>query len=335
MDRSTPALRGVLTTLSALALILTGCAPAGTPEVADATATGGAEYPITVENCGEEVIFETAPERVMLLEAAPVTILDGLGVLDRVVSRAGAFSSEYYDADLTRRIEEIEMLSEQIDAAGHLIINAETVLAQEPDLVLGLPEGLTRAGLRDSGANALVHPVFCGSGVGDTSFESIYQLIRQYGEIFDRRDQAAQLVTDLRERVAEVESRTADSTSRTAAVLYPSTGGGPLYAYGRASMAHPQLEAAGFRNVFADTTERVFEVSIEQLIAEDPDVLILLYQGNDAAVLDAVANLPGGQSLRALANHDTLVQLFNFTEPPTPLSVAGLERIVERFGTGS
>ena len=29
-------------------------------------------------------------------------------------------------------------------------------------------------------------------------------------------------------------------------MLYPTVGGGPLYAYGTSSMAHPQLEAAGF-----------------------------------------------------------------------------------------
>lgn len=332
----TRAPRLLVATVGVLILALTGCAgPAAVPADSGRVAEGGTAYPLTIENCGENVIVEKAPQRVVLLESAPVTILDGLGVLDRVVSRAGAFPDGYYDADLVAKIDTIDTLSDQIDASGHLMISAEVVLAQEPDLVLGLPDGLTRAGLLDGGSNTLIQPVYCPTNVEDTSFDSLYAQIVTYGQIFDRNDEAERLVADLKARVGAVEDVTANAPTRTAAVLYPSTGGGPLYAYGRASMSQPQLEAAGFTNVFDDTTERVFEVSVEELIARDPDVLILLYQGDDATVQDEVANLPGSDALRALANDDVLVQLFNFTEPPSPLSVTGLERIVERFGAGS
>jgi iron complex transport system substrate-binding protein len=324
-------------TMGILALGISGCATtADRSSVPSASAlTGSTSYPLTLDNCGEEVVFESAPERIILLDSAPVTTLYDFGVLDRVVSRAGTFASEYYSTDLVQRLDKIQMLSDEIDASGHLMINAEIVLAQEPDLALGLPEGLTRAGLLDAGVNTLIEPVFCPTGAKDASFESLYEQVLRYGEIFDRNDEASQLVSELKERVATVERKTANASERTAAVLYPSAGGGPLYAYGRASMAQPQLETAGFTNVFDDSSERVFEVGIEELIGRNPDVLILLYQGDDTGVLDSVAGLPGSNVLRALQNDDVLVQLFNFTEPPSPLSVAGLERIVERFGTGS
>jgi len=322
-------------TVGVLVLALTGCAGAEASEHAPSASGSATSYPLTITNCGEEVVFETAPERVILLESAPVTILDGLGVLDRVVARAGTFPADYYEADLTERIAQIETLSDDLDASGHLAMSIEVVLAQDPDLALGLPQGITRAALLQSGTNTLVQPVYCPSGVGDTSFETLYEEIVTYGKIFDRNDEADALIAELHGRAAAVVAATADAPTRTAAVLYPSVGGGPLYAYGRASMSQPQLEASGFENVFADTAERVFEVSIEELIARDPDVLVLLYQGSEAGVLDAVANLPGSEALRALQNDDVLVQLFNFTEPPTPLSITGLERIVERFGTGS
>ncbi|WP_417512506.1 ABC transporter substrate-binding protein [Microbacterium sp.] len=319
-----------------LALILSGCG--STPVASTASPeshAGGTKYPLTVENCGEEVIFDQAPQRVILLESASVTILEGLGVLDRVVTRAGSFPGGYYDSDLTARLDDIEMLSEDIDTSGHLVISAEVVLAQAPDLVLGLPEGLTREGLHDGGANTLIQPVFCPNGVENPSFESLYDQIRMYGRIFDRYDQAEQLVSSLAQRVAEVKIATADAPKRTAAVLYPSVGGGPLYAYGRASMSQPQLEAAGLTNVFGDSSERVFEVNIEELINRNPEVLIVLHQGNQTGALEEIKNHPGAGALHALRDGEVLLQLFNFTEPPTPLSVDGLERIVDRFATGS
>jgi iron complex transport system substrate-binding protein len=319
-----------------LALVLVGCAAPATVVPESERASGGrTSYPLTVSNCGEEVRFTGPPQRVVLLETAPLSILDGIGVLDRIVARAGVFSNEYYDPQLQRRLDGIEMLSDDIDAAGHLMISAEVVLAQTPDLALGLPEGLAREGLREGGANTLIDPVFCPTGVGDASFEALYEHVLSYGRIFDRTQEAMRLVDALQRRVEAVMDAAVDARPRTAAVLYPTIGGGPVYAYGRASMAQPQLEAAGFTNVFDDSPERVFEVSVEELIERNPDVLILLHQGADTGVLDAVRSLPGSDALRALENDDVLVQLFNFTEPPSPLSVTGLERIVERFGGGS
>ncbi|GAA4898048.1 iron complex transport system substrate-binding protein [Stackebrandtia albiflava] len=312
-----------------LAVSLAGC---GGTDAGAADAAAG--YPVTVENCGTEVVFPQAPERVVLLESAPVTILDGLGVLDRVVSRAGSFAPEYYSDDLNARISEIPALSEDIDAAGHLMLSQEVVMAEEPDLVLGLPDGMTREGLADAGANVLIQDVYCTEDVAPTTFDTLYSQIETYGRIFDRQGQSADLVDSLRDRVAAVTEATADAPERTAAVLYPTVGGGPLYTYGTASMAQPQLEAAGFTNVFADSSQRVFEVSVEELIDRDPDVLILLGQGDLSGLAGEITALPGADSLRALADDQVLVQSFNFTEPPSPLAVDGLERIVERFGTG-
>ncbi|WP_019182129.1 ABC transporter substrate-binding protein [Microbacterium yannicii] len=329
--------RRPLTTIAALMVVLAsaGCAQTAPPAASADRPASGQDFPLTVDNCGEQVVFDAAPQSVILLESAPVTILDGLGVLDRVVARAGSFPDGYYAADLAARIDGIEVLSDDIDTSGHLTMSSEVVLAREPDLALGLPEGMTREALRDGGVNTLIHPVYCESGVGDTTFDTLYELVLTYGSIFDESARAQDLVDDLEARVAAVENDTADAAPRTAAVLYPSVGGGPLYAYGRASMAHPQLEAAGFDNAFADASERVFEVSIEELISRDPDALILLYQGDEEGVLEEVAGLPGADALRAVERGDVLLQLFNFTEPPTPLSVTGLERIVERFGPGS
>ena len=325
--------RLLVAALTLIVVTLAGCAQTSSPRADDAAPGGGTRYPLTVTNCGEDVVFDAAPERVILLESAPVTILDGLGVLDRVVARAGSFPSGYYDDGLTARIDAIDSLSDDIDTSGHLTMSPEVVLAHEPDLALGLPEGVTREALRDSGVNALIHPVYCPSGVGGASFDTLYDQVRMYGEIFDRSDQAEEMVRELQRRVEAVERETADAAPRTAAVLYPSVGGGPLYAYGRGSMAQPQLAAAGFENVFSDATERVFEVSVEELIARDPDVLVLLHQGDEDGVAAEIASLPGSEALRALRNGDVLPQLFNFTEPPTPLSVTGLELIVERFGS--
>lgn len=328
--------RRMLTAVLALGLLATACGTGDRDDLDDAAATGGgAQYPLTIENCGVDVTFDAPPERVVLLESAPVTTMYELGVVDTAVLRAGAFPEEYYSDEVNAAIDGIDSLGEDVDESGHLQISREVVIAQQPDLVMGLPDGITREALADVGINALEQPVYCPQRSAATTFDDVYEQVETYGRIFDRRNEAAAVVASLRDRVAAAEQAVADAPERTAAVLYPTVGGGSGYAYGNKSMAHPQLEAAGFTNVFGDVDERVFEVTLEQIIEQDPDVLVLLYtDGDPAEVKDAVVDLPGAEGITAVRNDDVLVQLFNFTEPPTPLSVDGLERIVERFGPG-
>lgn len=319
-----------LLTAPVLLTSLAACGSTGTDSAADGA------YPVTVENCGVDVVFEQQPERVVLLETAPVTILDGLGVMDSVVSLAGVFDPAYYSDDLNAKIDEIPTLSDDIDASGHLMLSQEVVIAEQPDLVLGLPDGVTREGLDSAGANTIIQDIYCPEGPEEaTTFDTLYGQVDEYGQIFGKQTEADELNASLKERVKKVTDQTADGPERTAAVLYPTVGGGPLYTYGNTSMAQPQLDAAGFTNVFEEQDERVFEVSIEELIDRDPDVLVLLGQGEELDELEVeVERLPGSDSLTALEDGNVLAQQFNFTEPPSPLAVDGLERIVDEFGTG-
>lgn len=64
----------------------------------------------------------------------------------------------------------------------------------------------------------------------------------------------------------------------------------------------------------------------------DPDIIILLHSEGDPDHVDAaLRDLPGAGDLQAVQNEEVMTQLLNFSEPATPLSITGLERIVERF----
>lgn len=323
----------------ALGLGASACGAADGPD-----ATAGSQgpvdgFPLELANCAEQLRFETPPQRVVLLESSPVTLLDGIGVLDRVVARAGSFPPGYFAPELAARIDAIPALSEDLDATGHLQINQEVVISQQPDLVIGLPDGLTREGLRDAGAEALVPNTFCGDLSSRASFKDLYAEITTYGTLFDRADEASALITALQQRVGAVTANAGSYTARTAAMLYPSIGGGPLYTYGTLSMATAQLDALGLENAFVRTEERVFEISAEPLLAADPDVLIVLHQG-EVSGDDAVSEVLGAgrlSGLRAVADQAVLPLLFNFVEPASPLIVDGLEQIgqwlAEQAGT--
>ncbi|WP_406030202.1 ABC transporter substrate-binding protein [Nocardioides sp. NBC_00163] len=316
--------------LATATLVLATTTACGADAAGDLPATAG--FPVTVENCGAEVTFDAPPERVVMLKSSAVPYLHALGVMDRVVARAGEYPADYYDAETQAELDDIPLLTDEMDTSGHLQISKEIVIAEQPDLVLGEVDNLSRDTLDAVDIDLLEEPAMCPEGVDDPGFDDVYSQLETYGKVFDREDEAAQAVADLRKRVTELETKKVGE-GRTAAVLYPTVGGGVTYAYGTRSMAHPQLEAAGFEDVFADVDERVFEVSTEDLLERDPDVIILLHNAGDPAkVEESITQLAGAEDLTAVRNGDVMAQLFNFTEPPSALSVDGLERIIDRFG---
>ena len=322
-----------LTALACAAVLAVALAACGSESGSSTAADSGDGYPVTVENCGAQVVFEKAPTRGVLLNPAAVPYLHELGILDEVVTaRAGAYAREYYDDETWAELESIPMLSDQLDSAGHLQISKEVVLAEQPEIVFGEADNLTRDTLGAAGIPLIEEPALCPEPPSDPSFEDVYEQMRTYGRIFDRSDEAEKAVDDLEAQLADILEKVDPDEDRTAAVLYPTVGGGAPYAYGTSSMAQPQLEAAGFTNVFDDTSERVFEVTLEELVGRNPDVLILLHSDGDPAdVKAAITGMNGARALAAVQNDAILTQLFNFTEPPSPLAIDGLERIVEHF----
>ncbi|MCE0538227.1 ABC transporter substrate-binding protein [Kineosporia rhizophila] len=326
----------IAATAAGALLLLSACGGSSETNTSDVAAGGSSNYPVTVENCGADVTFTTEPERVVLLKSASVPYLQALGVLGDVTARAGQYPEAYYDDATNAALAKIPLLTDKTDTSGHLQISKEIVISQEPDLVLGETDNLNRETLDAVSIPLMEEPGLCGEGLSDPGFDDIYSQMETYGKVFDRQSEADQAVAALKERLASVEKSAAGTEPRTAAVLYPTVGGGVTYAYGTRSMAQPQLEAAGFTNVFGDVDERVFEVTLEKLIGLNPDVLILLYSdGDPEAVTKSITDLPGAEKLTAVANGDVMPQLFNFTEPPSPLAIDGLEAIMERFGSQS
>ena len=315
--------------MSAVALVasVTACGLAADPEPTDSGA-----YPMTVQNCTNDVEIPQRPERIVLLTGTDVGFLSELDALDRVVGKAGAYPRDYYDKETNSAVEDIPVLSSRLDDKASLQINDEVILEAEPDLVLDQVRTERFHSLGKSDIPVLNDEAMCDDGIEDPGFDDVYEQMRTYGTVLDRDDAADHGVKKLKERVAAARAQVPDDEDRTAAVLYPAEGSAPT-AYGNRSMAAALVEEAGLTNVYADLDERRTEVSAEDLINRDPDVIVLLHvDGSPADVERHLTRLPGADQLTAVRNDDVMTMLFNFAEPPTPTSVDGLEKIIDHFG---
>lgn len=316
---------------SGLALCLILVASACSTAVPAATSSApGAAFPATVVNCGHEVTFDTAPERVVVFRNEVIPVLSSLGVLDRVVGLVGRFHDEYFDAETSRELAGIPVLSGETSQVGGGEIALEEILAQDPDLVVGTSETVTRDALLAQGIAVLENEESCEGSQATSTLADIDTLFQLYADVFDRQAEAETALAEVDAQVRAAVGRIEPGEERTAAMLYPTLGGGPAYTYGSGSMNHTLLELAGLTNVFGDVPDRTYEVSVEDLLARDPDVLILLHSGAEPAEVEAaVTALPGAEGLTAVRDGALVPLLFGFTSPASPITAEGLDRIVE------
>lgn len=291
-------------------LILAGCSAAETENTA-----------ISLQNCGRTVTLEAPPERVVLQGPTSVPTLQRLGVLDRVVAKAGDYPEEYFDDETNAALEKIPSLTSRQDATGHLELSKEAIMAEEPDLIIGQSETVNPETTIET---ALVQePGFCGE-VKNASFDDVYDHIDLYGTLFAKEEEAQKIKDEV---AADLEKIGSDvGKGKTVAVLYPGIEGASTYAYGKDSMSNPIVEAMGLENVFGDVDDRVFEISAEQLVAKNPDVILLLHSGQDG-VKEAVTSLAGADTVTAVKEDKMLPMLLAFAEPPSPLAIDGVEQL--------
>ena len=309
---------------SAAVLLLAGCAggaDAGADAGDDPEATTGAAasgYPLTIDNCGTEVTFEQAPERVVTIKSSTLELLLALGLDDRVVGAAftdGPAPEEYADAE-----DGIEVLSDRVPSQ-------EATLAAEPDLVFaGWESNLTaegagdRATLEQLGVHTYVAPAACqGEGYqpDPLTFDGVFAGFEEAGAIFDVEDAAADLVAEQQAAFDAI----APSDAGLSALWYSSGDDQPFVGAGTGA---PQMimEAAGLENVVGDVRDSWTSLSWEAVVDANPDVIVLV----DAAWNTAeskIAKLEGNPATAALP----AVQQARYVIVDFPATEAGVRNV--------
>ncbi|PWB97701.1 putative F420-0 ABC transporter substrate-binding protein [Homoserinimonas hongtaonis] len=294
-------------------LLLAGCsASTGTAGPSASPRPEAERYPVTVDNCGTDVTFEAAPERVITIKSSTTETMLALGLGDRIIGTAALDGPLPDSADSAPTI-----ISDKVPGR-------EAVLALAPDLVYAgwesnfSAEGVgERPALTDLGIATYVSPAACkGEGYmpDPLSFDAVFDEIREVGAIFDADAAAAALVDDQR---AQLESLTPAEGSPTA-VWYSS---GRATPYVGAGIGAPAMimKAAGLSNMAADVRDTWTSLSWEAVIAANPDVIVLVdsaWNTADSKIATLEEN-PATAALDAVRQKRYVVVPFAATEAGT------------------
>jgi iron complex transport system substrate-binding protein len=178
-------------------------------------------YPLTIENCGQQVTFAKAPERAVALGQNSAEILLLLGLGDRMVGTA------FWP---NKVLPELEAANAKVDVLTVEFPTLEAILAKQPDFVPAMlvtllgPDSKVakREDFEKLGIPTYLSPSACTT-VADTSNSSgskatsiyglrenlwnmdlLYQEIDDLARIYDVQDRGQALISDLRAREAKL-----------------------------------------------------------------------------------------------------------------------------------
>ncbi|MCL3860283.1 putative F420-0 ABC transporter substrate-binding protein [Actinotalea sp. K2] len=297
--------------------LLAGCAAApptaqevGNPPAPAAPAVTG--FPVTVDNCGTEVTVAAPPQRVVAIKSSAIEMLLALGLGDRVVGTG--FPDGPAPEDLAVAAAALPVLSDQVPSA-------EVVLETEPDLVYAgwessfSAEGAgERAALADLGVATYVSPSACKEPAYQPdrlTFEEVFAEVTEVARLLGVPEAAEELVATQQEVLDGVEP---DDRGLTA--LWYSSGTDVPYV--GAGIGAPQMlmDAAGLTNVAAEVQDTWTSFGWEQVVADDPDVIVLVDSAWNTAEhkRELLASNPATANLDAVRHERYVVLPFASTE---------------------
>ena len=289
-----------LAALFALLMLAATCAPAGTLAPSSTPQPSGsalaAAFPVTVTDFqNRPVTLPTRPQRIVSIGPSITEFLFALGAGPRIVG-VDDFSDE-------------PAAAQQLEKVGGIKVNFEKVVSLKPDLVLtvkfsdGTIEKLASAGL----LVLVVDP----QSAGDVARTAILlgRAVGSDGETMAR---------DIQKRVDDVRSKTAAAATRPR-VYHEIDASDPtkIFTVGPGSYIHDLIEIAGGQNIAARATSAYPQLSAEEILRSDPEIIVLA-AADYSAKPEQVAARTGWAVISAVRNKRIVTIAPNLINRPGP-----------------
>jgi iron complex transport system substrate-binding protein len=301
--------------LALAAILATACAPAAAPTASPTTpalpaATSTSAAVTLTDGLGRQVTLQAAPQKIISLAPSNTEILFAIGAGSQVVGR-DEFSD--YPAE-AKSLPSIGGSMGQYDMESIASLQPDLVLAAE----LNTPEQV-RA-LED-----LHLSVYYLSNPKD--LDGLYANLETVGNLTGHTVEAGRLVGQLQERVTGIKSKLEGAASRPL-VYYELDATDPAkpYTMGPGTFIDQLIQLAGGENIGGRLTSAYGQLSLEEILVANPDVILL----GDAAygvTPEIVAARPGWSAIQAVKDNRVFAFDDNLVSRPTPRLVDGLDSL--------
>ena len=254
--------------------------------VLSALAGGAAAQEVTVDNCGEPLVFDSKPERIVVHDMNMTDMAFALGLQDSVVGLTGITGWYKTSPDFDAQRGDIPELAPKYPTVENLV-------AVKPDMFFagwyyGMKPGgdVTPDTLEPFGIKTMVLTESCihlNKDRPEASMDLLFDDVLRLGTVMHVEDKANALVSGWKDQLAAIEAKTAD-LEKPRVFLLDGPADAPFTA-GKYAIPDAMISAAGGVNVTHDMDTSWGRTSWEAVAASNPEFLVLLdYQtGNGAA----------------------------------------------------
>lgn len=301
----------LFTLCTVFTLLFAACTPAS-PAAPTASIP---EQIVVADGEGYEVRLDAPAQKIVSLAPSNTELLFALGAEKQIIARD----------DFSNYPEAATSIASVGGNMGKL--NLEEIARLQPDLILASPltspEGIQS--LKTITPSVFVVP-------NPQSFDALFTNLKTVGLLTGRSAEAETLVNELSARVKAVEEKVTQVTERPK-VFYELDATDPAkpWTAGPGTFIDMIIGKAGGQNLGASLQGEWVQVSQEELIVQNPDI-ILLGDATYGGVKPAdVAARPGWEAIAAVKNN----QVFEFNDDlvsrPGPRMVQGLEEMARIF----
>jgi iron complex transport system substrate-binding protein len=320
--------------LLTLTLLLGACTPAATPTAAPAdpapatveevpapteepTAEPASEPMVFTDDLGNELTFDEYPQAILSISPSTTEILFAIGAGEQVIGRE----------DMSTVPTEATALPSIGSLWGDL--PTEAILAMEPDLIVAaeIISAEQVAALQELGLQVYWQ-------ANPTDYEGLWKNLRDFGSLTGHEDETEALVTELAARVDAVNAAIMPLSSRPT-VFYELDATDPAnpWTAGAGTFIDLIINTAGGFNAAAELQGDYTQISSEQLIAVNPQV-ILLSDALYGVTPDVVAERAGWDAIIAVQEGAMYAIDPNIMSVPGPRLVDALEEVAKILHPG-
>lgn len=267
------------------------------------------EYPFTLKTKDEqEVVFDRNPEKVISTNVNTGEQLMAMGVADKIIGTC------YNNAKVAEKYrEEYESKPVLSDKAPSL----EVIMELSPDFIYGRSSAFSEKGIGThdtlSSYNIMSLSSIEGYKLG-ADVEDVYEDFYNLGKIFDKEEEAEEIVKEMKGRVDAISEKVKD-VEKTKVLIFDNMKDNGAYTAGN-NFASKLIERAGGENIFKDLETTWATVSWEEVVERNPDYIVINNYGT-TSVEDKIKELktnPALSGLKAVQEENfvvvTLVEVF-------------------------
>ena len=284
------------------------------PEVVSTQEPSRLAFPLALsDGLGRSVTLQAVPQKIVSLAPSNTEILFAIGAQSQLIGR-DTFS------DYPEPAQDIADIG-----GGYGDLNSELIVSLKPDLVLAAeltpPEQIKA--MEDLGLNVflLKNPV---------TFEEMYVNLETVGRISGHESQAANLIEQLKTRVAAVKEKIAAAQSRPL-VFYELDGGDPdnPWTSGPGTFIDTLIDDSGGVNLGHVLSTDWAQISVEELVQQNPEIIILGDYTWGGITPEDVFARNAWDSISAVKNKQVYTFDDNLVSRPGPRMVDGLEAMAK------